>query len=293
MPKIINWLTNLKYIKPLAGWSKKAITWFINLKIISAIIYWFSNRKDMSRLKKKLMLYFILIAIVSISVSAEIILEMSSAAFKKEIISNIEQDLRTNNPAVKVITINEKAAFKNITDLRNRMILLLVVVSGSIIGAFMLFTKDIVTPMDNIVDATKKLADGDLTVIVPVLTEDEIGQIASLINTMNTNFQNMIIQIKEDISEQRETLVVITHELEDIIKTGSAHEIFENKKMKASDLKEMLSEGKKVELSLVRLNQDLSSLITFISMYKTYKIDNEIQQAELDAIIRTYTDQAS
>ena len=111
----------------------------------------FSN---MSRLKKKLMLYFLLIAIVSVSVSAEIILEVSSKRFQNQIQENFITSLKknVNSKTLKQIKSDMKAdnIFKPIYDLRNRMVLLLLVVSGCIIAAFFLFTKDIVSPMDGI-----------------------------------------------------------------------------------------------------------------------------------------------
>ena len=41
------------------------------------------------------------------------------------------------------------------------------------------------------------------TVTVPIMTNDEIGQIAKLINTMNVNLQDLIMQIRQEISRHR------------------------------------------------------------------------------------------
>lgn len=162
-------------------------------------------KREKSRLKKKLTLYFILIAIVSISVSIEMIFEFSSAKFRNDIRNNVMTEVQNGIPEayIKRVNVEKINSVINdpIIDLRNRMVLLLLVVFASIIGAFIMFAKDIVSPMDDIVEATKKIVDGDLTVTVPVMSDDEIGQIATLINDMNINLNNMIMEIRQEVSK--------------------------------------------------------------------------------------------
>lgn len=166
------------------------------------------NNKPMSRLKKKLLLYFLLISIVSISVSAEIIFEVGSSRFKDSIkysfFTQMEHSVSPGAIETFKASVDDEALFKPITDLRNRMILLLLVISGSIIAALFLFTRDIVSPMDGMVEATKRMADGDLTASVPVISHDEIGQIGDLINSMNEKLLDMIIQVKQDLNRHKD-----------------------------------------------------------------------------------------
>ncbi|MGL4370895.1 MAG: hypothetical protein ACRCUT_14670, partial [Spirochaetota bacterium] len=128
--------------------------------------------REMSRLKKKLLLYFILVAIVSISVSAEIILEMSSPRFRESLSAGVAAQLNQTIDAKSLSSVktalSSDAAWAPLYDMRNRMILLLLVISASVIGAFFLFTRDIVAPMDGLVDAAKKIASGDFTATAPV-----------------------------------------------------------------------------------------------------------------------------
>ena len=182
-----------------AGIKKLLIFYYINYYNVTNsgrfILLQNNSKKEFSRLRKKLILYFILISVVSISVSAEIIFEFSSGRLKNEIRENLIVSLSSSvSPAIvqKVGVENlDTAVSRPLSTLRNRMILLLLVIFACIAGAFVLFTRDIVSPMDGIVDATKKIADGDLTVSVPVMSDDEIGQIARLINDMNVNLQDM------------------------------------------------------------------------------------------------------
>ena len=247
--------------------------------------------KQNSRLRKKLTLYFILIAIVSISVSVEMILEFSSANFKTDIKNNLIQEVIHEVPAGYVGKLNveklNEAINKPISDLRNRMILLLLVVFASIVGAFIMFTRDIVSPMDGIVEAIKKISDGDLTVSVPVMSDDEIGQIATLINDMNLNLQKMIVQIRQEVSRHKNKIQTATTAINAVSRKNS-DEIIENKKMKVSDFKNMMKLNTDVVKLLDMMFIDLGNLETFVKMYKTYAVHTEINQKELDKVLDQY-----
>lgn len=160
----------------------------------------FFRKKIQSRIRKKLLLYFMLTSIVSISVSMEIILEFSMPAFRADIAREVRNSMQNEfsvENAVRAENIIRQSHFQTISQLRNRMILLIIVVSASIIGAFMLFIKDIVEPLDIIVDSAKRIASGDMTVNIPVFRNDEIGETAALINTMNTHYQDTIVYLKK------------------------------------------------------------------------------------------------
>ncbi len=246
----------------------------------------------MSRLKKKLLLYFILIAIVSISVSAEIILEVSSGTFKNQILASVCEQLSGNIEEVKAkelcASIDKEKAFVPVDRLRDRMILLLLVISASIFGAFQLFTKDIVSPMDDMVSATKKIASGDLTVNVPVMSTDEIGQIGELINDMNSRLQNMITELRKEIDRHKENIQKVTDKIGSIARDDRTGEIIESRRMKVSDFKKMVDLAREVEISLDNMSSDLASLYTFVNMYKTYKTHSEISQDEIESAIRDF-----
>jgi len=247
--------------------------------------------REKTRLRKKLTLYFILIAIVSISVSVEMIFEFSSNKFRNDIKNNILLQMQLDVPAEYVKKIDGTRINSTINnpvrDLRNRMILLLLVVFASIVGAFIMFAKDIVSPMDNIVEATKKIAGGDLTVTVPVMSDDEIGQIATLINDMNINLQDMIMQIRQEVARHKNKIQEASDKIT-FISQKSADEILKNKKMKISDFRKMIKLSGDVVKLLDTMLLDLGALETFVKMYKTYSAHTEIDQKELDRILDQY-----
>jgi methyl-accepting chemotaxis protein len=249
--------------------------------------YIFINK--ISRLKKKLLLYFLLIAIVSISVSAEIILEVSSPILEKNIKANLYTQLEKSGLKESIPEIKEKLNDRNIIgpiyELRNRMILFLLFVSASIIASFILFTKDIVSPMDKIVEATKKLAEGDLTVTVPVMTEDEIGLIAKLINDMNKNLSEMINQVRNELNKHKFTLIDAHNSISQILTDKHNDKILKEKKMRVREFKDIITHRQNVIKSLTSIIDDLSELQQFLNMYKTYKIKSEISQIEIDEAV--------
>ncbi|HOO71359.1 MAG TPA: HAMP domain-containing protein [Spirochaetota bacterium] len=250
------------------------------------------NKKPTSRLKKKLLLYFLLISIVSISVSAEIIFEVSSSRFKNSIKDSFYSQCDKKIPAKDLESIKNKmdddVLFSAINDLRNRMILLLLVISASIVAALILFTRDIVSPMDDMVEATKKIADGDLTVSVPVISNDEIGQIGDLINSMNEKLLDMIIQVKQDLNRHKDKMKVAASMINDLIGSKRTGRIMENKKMRLSDFRTIIKAGRDMVNLLEIMSSDLTSLQNFVNMYKTYTLKTELSQDEIEDAIKDY-----
>ncbi|MCL2156092.1 MAG: methyl-accepting chemotaxis protein [Leptospirales bacterium] len=250
----------------------------------------FQIGSDKSRLQKKLTLYFLLIAVVGISVSIEMIIEFSTAKFRNDIRQSVISEIQDRLPAGDVPKIDvEKlsvAIGEPISNFRNRIILVMIVICISIIAAFRLFTKDIVHPMDGIVEATKKIADGDLTVTVPVMSEDEIGQIAKLINDMNVNLQDMIMQIKQEIERHRAKIQQATDTMS-LISQENSKEIMEKREMRLSDFKKMMKLSKDVIKLHNTMMVEIDALETFVNMYKTYSIGGgtDIDQKELDKIL--------
>lgn len=249
--------------------------------------------KNMSRLKKKLLLYFILIAIVSLSVSAEIILELGSPYFQGAIQKELRFQLEKELPGERVAQIMEKRInfdkiFEPISTLQVRAILLLIVISASIGTAFSQYTKDIVVPMEGMVSATRQIADGDLSVTIKVSSNDEIGQVGNLINDMSVNLQDMVLQIKQEVMRLREKISLAQEKLLKISQEHNIKEILKKRKMRVRDFKSILIKGKEVDKIMNDMGYDLSALQAFVNMYKVFQlsnnvngIDEEIAQADV------------
>lgn len=252
------------------------------------------NKNETSQLKKKLLLYFILVAIVSISVSAEIILELSSSKFafsiKKQFYNELGKSVSKKKLKEIKANFNHDSFIVPISQLRDRMILLLLVVSVSIVGALLLFAKDIVTPMDRLAEATKKIAEGDLTVKVPVMSDDEIGLVAGLINDINVRLNNMIMEMRNEIEKHKLSIEKVSRKVSEIFRDSETGDILETKKMKVSDFKKMMYLSKEIEVYLENLIIDMGTLKNFVHMYKTFKVESEVSQQEIEKALLAFSE---
>ena len=204
--------------------------------------------------------------------------------------TNVQDSLKSGGTCKeydKIISkIKRSAISEPISDLRNRMILLLMVITASIAGALFLFTKDIVAPMEQMVTATKQIADGDLTVKVPIMSEDEIGLVGGLINDMNSRLHSMIMEMRREITRHKDNIEKATYKVSKIfVETGG---VLETKKMKVSDFKKMVYLTKEVEIYLDNLSMDLGTLQNFVHMYKTLKTETDVSQNEIEAALMAF-----
>jgi methyl-accepting chemotaxis protein len=99
-------------------------------------------------------------------------------------------------------TLDIDKIFTPLSQMRQRILLLMIFIAACIVAGFSLFIKEIIAPLEDIVQATKKMADGDLTVRVPIKTNDEIGQIGTMLNTVNLGLVQLLIQLKYELGQQ-------------------------------------------------------------------------------------------
>jgi methyl-accepting chemotaxis protein WspA len=74
------------------------------------------------------------------------------------------------------------------------LIILLGVVSGCVLG--FLIMRQISEPLTNLVKATRRLSDGDLSARVPIISSDEVGEVGIAFNQMANSFQELIGQLQ-------------------------------------------------------------------------------------------------
>ncbi|MDH4199685.1 MAG: HAMP domain-containing protein [Spirochaetia bacterium] len=230
---------------------------------------------DESRIKKKLMIYFILISIASISISLEVILEVSEQNFRTKLSNSYIKTLKKSvelpesfDPA----KLDLNSAFQPLNDLRVRMLLLFLVILSTIVISFSLFSKDIAEPIDSLVDGAKKVADGDLTYTLHIYRDDEIGQLAKLINDMNANLQELVVEIRFEMNR----FVKIIGDMEESLQTALQDDIVSmavNKKtIELSKIKNLQKSTHDMKNRLKLLKEDLSALSMLIDMYKVYQV---------------------
>lgn len=249
---------------------KQAVKNFVNI---------FGFGADQSRIKKKLMLYFLLISIVSISVSIELVWEVSEKPFRDKLthafFTEFQAAYKKENGitlSLPVEDIDQHKALAELDDLRIRMLLLTAVVVGNIFTAFALFSKDIARPIDALVEGAKKVSDGDLTAEVEVLTQDEIGQLAQLINDMNINLQELIMEIRHEMERLGSKIGDVRVQLKEFNDQDTIKQAIQQKTMSLKALKKVVAGHDKIGEVLEDMVLDLDSLTALIDMYKVYQI---------------------
>lgn len=159
-----------------------------------------------SRVKKKLVVYFLLVSVVSISVSFELVFEFSGDHLRSRVLDAAQAELAAGSlaPAADgALTRGQTEAygriFKPLDDLAVRTLLLLIVIIGNVVAAFVMFSRDIARPIDLLVESSRRIVNGDLTARVPALGADELGELGNLVNDMRTNLHEVITFTRKEV----------------------------------------------------------------------------------------------
>ncbi|MBI2411592.1 MAG: MCP four helix bundle domain-containing protein [Deltaproteobacteria bacterium] len=88
--------------------------------------------------------------------------------------------------------------------------LLAIITAG---GLWFALTRSIVRPILSIEESAKKIGQGDLKERVPVMTEDEIGNLAIEFNKMAVSIENYYATLEKKVEERTEALKVANEEL--------------------------------------------------------------------------------
>ncbi len=143
-----------------------------------------------SNLRKRLLIYFILIIFVTMSVGAQLIFEAGSDRLLSQIANAVKVE---NGDADTPKTIGGVAEV--LKNLQHRMILVMVIVFICIIATMFVFIRNIVEPLDAIGKSAKRITDGHLDETIPIRCNDEIGQIGELINDLAVNLQEVLLHV--------------------------------------------------------------------------------------------------
>ncbi|MFJ7979993.1 ATP-binding protein [Lysinibacillus xylanilyticus] len=104
--------------------------------------------------------------------------------------------------------------------IKDYYVYLIIFVLLLIISVSFYYSKKIAKPLLQINNTTKKIADLDFSEMIPITTEDEIGNLSHNINTLSKTLHSYIIQLQEDIEKEKqlentrkEFIAGVSHEL--------------------------------------------------------------------------------
>ena len=139
------------------------------------------------KLETRLAQYFLLIVVAALMIGAEFYFEMGRPELRDEICYISDQHVVIKDDVMPVQESNSSRT--SISDLRNKVLImfgLLLVVIGIVMTMFM---KIITMPLVKMAESAKLINAGDLSQIVAIEHDDEIGMVGKAINELTSNLQ--------------------------------------------------------------------------------------------------------
>lgn len=196
-------------------------------------------------LERKLLAYFLLIVMAALMIGVEFTFEMSSSDLKEEI-------WREFSLSSKTIAYDnlDKNSFAPLLKLRTKVVVMFGVLTLVVAIVLLMFVRNITMPLQKMVDAAKHINDGDLSQVIEIETDNEIGQLGMAINELTSNLQEVSAFTHSSCEHMLEALDLIRASKPGQKETAAAH-------VEAFDV----------------LEKEISSLSSFIEEFKLLKTD--------------------
>lgn len=137
------------------------------------------------RLEIRLLHYFLLITLASVMIGIEFYFELSDP----RLIGDIPA-LNLGDGAGAVIDL-QAGVDQLFSGLRGKIVIMFGVLTVVVAIVLMMFIRNITTPLQKMANAVGKINEGDLSQVIEVETQDEIGQVGQTINGLTSNLQEV------------------------------------------------------------------------------------------------------
>ncbi len=148
-------------------------------------------------LRWQMFVYFAFIAIVFLVLALEVTLFLNGSEVRGAITA-AAQEVAAGGGVEAVVGPLDRVLLK----LGVALVILLATVSLILI----LFIKRITIPLERILAGAREISSGNLSETIPVLTRDELGQIAICINELAANYQEVLLLVKHQVDLARQAL---------------------------------------------------------------------------------------
>lgn len=193
------------------------------------------------KLETRLLNYFLLIAFAAMLIGVEFFFEMNRSGLSQEICRIAEQQSGDG-----LHETGTTASSSPLSGLRNKIVIMFGVLTLVVAIVMTMFIKNITMPLCKMANVARRINEGDLSQIVPVESEDEIGQVGTAINELTSNLQEVTAFAATTAMETLNKINVLS----DTIKSGSSS---------PKELKE--------------IKRNLESLIEFVDSFKLLHTD--------------------
>ena len=164
--------------------------------------------KQSTKLEICLLNYFLLIAIAAMMIGIEFYFEMGRPGLQQEICS----DPTAVSSEITGSTDGEVTTFSN---LRNKIVIMFGVLTVVVVIVMMMFVKNITRPLQRTLNTAKLINDGDLSQVINIESNDEVGQLGVVINELTSNFQEIASSTSVMINAIESRLDELSTELND------------------------------------------------------------------------------
>lgn len=139
-------------------------------------------------LQRTMIIYFLLIGFASLLVGVEFIVDTHGHELKGELVLNFEKYSKKE--------IETDDIFSPIEKLRNKAILMIIIIMAVMIIVLTMFIKNITEPLQHMIEVSREISSGDLSQTVKIHSDNELSELGNVINEMSSNLQEIILLSK-------------------------------------------------------------------------------------------------
>ena len=139
-------------------------------------------------LQRTMIIYFLLIGFASLLVGVEFIVDTHGHELKDELVLNYEKYSKKE--------IETDDIFIPIEKLRNKAILMIIIIMAVMIIVLTMFIKNITEPLQHMIEVSREMSSGDLSQTIKIHSDNELSELGNVINEMSSNLQEIILLSK-------------------------------------------------------------------------------------------------
>jgi len=138
-------------------------------------------KKSGYSLQRTMIVYFLLIGFASLLVGVEFIVETHGSELKNELVENFNQYEQHQ--------IAREQIFRPIEKMRNKAILMIVIILFVMLIVLTMFMKNITEPLQHMIETAQKISAGDLRQTISIHSQNELAELGNVINELSSNLQ--------------------------------------------------------------------------------------------------------
>ena len=147
------------------------------------------------RLEVRLMHYFLMITMAAVMIGIEFYFGVDEADLLQGLSSTGEE----------AIAVKEGVS-SALEQLRTKIVIMFGVLIIVVAIVMLMFLRNITRPLQKMYDSAKRINEGDLSLVVEIETEDEIGQVGNTINELTSNLQEVALMASVTCKDSLDTL---------------------------------------------------------------------------------------